>query len=255
MENLQYLIEEQNSIKNKITSALKTLKQWFLDKIDQIKEVFSTIKNKVIEKLRSFQKKSVLTKNIYDINNNKILSKGDSSEKVQAEAKILLNQIKRDSDDTLKDCRDGVKSVSDNDTAKAAEKKSTVVKKLGGIRATILIIVGLFAVNTMITNKSDKNNQDLDKFNKNAEDKIKSDRDNYKKKQDDIKDRDKKEYDSMTSRMNDKREGAAAAESNRQSEAQKAQYKKENDTRDERDKAFKTSKNNNIADLFDYYDN
>ena len=149
---LETLLEEESSIKSKITSALTTMKQWFLDKIDQVKEAFTSLKNKIAEKLRSVKSGMKISKDILDEDGNKILSKGDSSDKAKGKIKTLLSGIKTKGDKTVADCRNGIKAVGKGSSELANKYKTTIISGLKGIAAGI--VVSLAIVGAMKANES-----------------------------------------------------------------------------------------------------
>ena len=173
MENLEQLLTEENSIKDKISQALKTLKQWFLDKIDQVKELFTSIKSKIMDKIKGFNKDVICNKDIKDETGHTILSKGDSLAKAKSKISVLLGKLKKNSDDTIKECKDGVISVSKFDTQGATEKKSSVTKRVKIIRGTIIAIIAVVGSLVGVTHQSPKNEkvqQPVTSSNRSSED-------------------------------------------------------------------------------------
>lgn len=122
--NLEMLLEEENSIKGKITSALKALKEWFKKKIEQAKEIFETLKEKVVSKLRK----------------NK-----DVPASAVSEVKSALSDAQSTCGEVVSDCKAGISAVEGGDAEKAADKKEKVIKGLKALAAIVGVVGGILA--------------------------------------------------------------------------------------------------------------
>lgn len=96
MENLEFLLEEKNNIKQKIQEGLSSLASWFQDREKAAANFFTSIKNKVSG------------------------GKADSS---------VLNKLKSVCDSIMKACRNGLKAIKLKDNKKALSFKDTVLAK------------------------------------------------------------------------------------------------------------------------------
>ena len=150
---IRALLKEENSIKDKISKALKTLKEWFLNKISQIKDIFTSIKSKVTNKLKSIKSGAILSNDIIDRSGKKILSKGDSVNKAKGTINATMGEIKKTGDSTIKDCREGIQSLSDDDTSKAIEQKKDVHNKIVALTVLVGVLSAILGAH-YLTDKS-----------------------------------------------------------------------------------------------------
>ena len=154
---LTVLLQEQESIKEKISAALTTLKQWFLDKIDQVKEIFASIKDKVSEKVRTIRSNAAASKDVKDADGNILVTKGTTLNKIKIKIASLLLKVKKDGDVTIRDCKSGVDAVSKGDAEKAKKTKSEVLATAKTITATIGGILLIISTLVVIDQKGQDN--------------------------------------------------------------------------------------------------
>ena len=145
---LSILLQEQESIKEKITGALKSLKQWFLDKIDQVKEIFASIKTKISDKVRSIKGDAVASKDVKDSDGSILISKGSKFSSFKGKLNSLLGKVKKDGDSAITDCKTGVEAIANNDAGTAKSKKTSVGACLKNIFLTLAIIKTGFSIFT-----------------------------------------------------------------------------------------------------------
>lgn len=140
--NLEMLLEQDQKLSAKISSALAKLKKWFEDKIDEARVIFETIKEKVAEKLRKVTGKGTIEKDIVK-DGKKLASKGESVNSVVGKIKSGLGDVKKQCNSVIKSCKDGIKAVASKSSEKAAQHKQEV---LTGLKVTAGIVGGVSAL-------------------------------------------------------------------------------------------------------------
>lgn len=143
MKNLEYLLEQENLINEKIKSGLKTLKEWFEQKTEQIKETLSKIASKISSKLN---KNIICKKDIPEAN----IKKGDKGKELLDKIKKMLNSLKESGDSIIDKCKNGLRKISQNKVKEAEEEKNkckSLLNKFSSICVRTLCVLG--AVNVV----------------------------------------------------------------------------------------------------------
>lgn len=136
MENLEYLLEQEESLTSKIKNKAIQLKEWFQQKIENVKELLSTTKDKI----RSLATKGKTSKK--DISQYGI-KVGDSASKVLSKIKGLFSELNSYVNNIVTLCKNGISSIMKKDMSKATTVKEKVVedvKKIPPIITGIAIL-------------------------------------------------------------------------------------------------------------------
>lgn len=152
---LELLIEEQKSIKSVIDEKVALLNKWFKDKIEEVRNIFRTIKSKAIESLSKNVKDSEkLKKKVgkdIEIEKNgkkfKFISKNDTVSsalsKAKSEIKSQMNEVKKLGDKAISKCQRAMRlliGIKDEDLKQVKEEKISVIQIIRDIAAIIGII-------------------------------------------------------------------------------------------------------------------
>ena len=119
MEDLQYLIEAELSVANKINTAATALKDWFSEKKAQCSEFFSGL----VIKIKDFFRKNPRAKET-------------NAEEVSAINK-LMTQIKNICNSILSLCQSGINFVLGRNVSKASSFKSKITSEFAEVKSKV----------------------------------------------------------------------------------------------------------------------
>ena len=170
--NLDQLFMEEEKIKAKIEGAIKTIIEWFEDKMKKVEEIFEEAKSKVTDSLKN-KKIGTVKKDVKDKNGKIILKAGDSSNKIVSVLKSGLLDIKTKCGKVKENCKKGIFAAKSKNVKAASDKKEKVREILKGMANGIMILtVVISAVNGAKTGYETRYN--LEKARKNFNDSIKA---------------------------------------------------------------------------------
>lgn len=156
---LVMLLEEKDSLKYKITKTLRDLKEWFINKIEMISDFFRKLKDKITISQRKFMNGRDSITRDGKVDGEIIFKKGTKASSVISTIKSHLNLVKRDSEESIRQCKDGIRSIEKRDNEKAIDNKNKVLSKIKSVnRTTKIIITGIGVVATVgvVYNKKGK---------------------------------------------------------------------------------------------------
>lgn len=139
---IENLLQEQQSLKNKITKAMVDLKNWFLDKIENIKEYFNGLRDRFTAGKRSTKQDGTpITRDVI-VNEKVVFKKGTPSNKVWSKVSETIHSVKTETERAIKECKDGIRKVMNHDNEGALKSKDTVIKHIKQISIMGSIILG-----------------------------------------------------------------------------------------------------------------
>lgn len=147
MDYLEYLIEQEETINSKIKKILNSLKSWFEQKIQQIKETLSKLASKVSSKLKS---NIICNKDIPEEN----IKKGDKGKDLLEKIKRMLKNTKETGEKVIDKCKNGLKKISQNKAEEAKEEKEScksLLNKFSSICIRTIFVLGCINVVTELT--------------------------------------------------------------------------------------------------------
>ena len=157
-ESLELLIEEKKDIKGKITKAMQDLKEWFLNKIEHVKDFFIDLKRKISESINKKIPGNARLDRDISIEGEIVFPKGTPMSKVNSGIIRQLGEVNRQKDIVIRECKNGVIDISRRDSEAAIDKKKKVVKAIKIMtKSASLIMAGLKIHRKIKTVKQVKN--------------------------------------------------------------------------------------------------
>lgn len=157
---IEILIEERNHIIEKISTIMNKLKEWFIDKINNLKELFRNIKDVIVSSIRGTDQNGTISKDIQS-NGETIVKKGTPVKVVTKDIKSGVSKLQITTNVVINDCKDGIESVSNGNKDKAIKIKNKVVDKIKNITLIITpLMAGALALTLYKKNKNDRNEFD-----------------------------------------------------------------------------------------------
>lgn len=144
---LEMLLEEEKDVQDKIKHAVDTVVEWFKKKIEQTRQIFTTIRNKVANRIKNITfKKGATIKEDVIVDGEKILSQGDSPDKAIHMVQSELTNLREDCNEIVQDATKGINEAVHKDIEGAHEQKEKVSSKLGSVQKSIKKMVKIIAV-------------------------------------------------------------------------------------------------------------
>ena len=118
--NLIELLKEEALLEAKIEEAITTAKAFFEKKMNEAKEIFAKIKNKITEKLKNVNLGKVLPKDIGRF------KKGTPVKNVVSEAKTAVVKAQSACNDVVKKCKEGINATKNKNPEKISIARKAV---------------------------------------------------------------------------------------------------------------------------------
>ena len=157
IDELELLLQEKYEVRQKISTVMKKLKEWFMAKINELGDLFRHVKNSVSEGLRNIKnRKGKINKDI-NINGETIIPKNTPVSTVTNSIQSDLSNLQITTKVVIQDCKDGIHYIDDDDKDKAVKTKTKVMDKIKNITLIITpIMAGVFALTLYKKNESER---------------------------------------------------------------------------------------------------
>lgn len=157
VNELDLLMEEQKNIRQKISTVMKKLKDWFIQKIHELGELIRNVKSSISEALRNMRNHDGKVDKNINVEGETVIKKGTPIKTVTNNVQSDLNNLQVTTKVVIGDCKDGIRYVDGDNKDMAIKTRTKIMNKIKDISLIVTpIMAGVLAIALYKKNESER---------------------------------------------------------------------------------------------------